>query len=193
MRVSVSARILSMPTVCVCCGNPASQTVRATSTRVEGKRVVRTKTSAWEFPHCAACAAHDAVWPGVSAGGVFWLTILTVGIYLYFYVKRRQRALGMCTVACARPRSAVRYIGWSGSVHYFDFHAPRFVREFLIANKSKIVEAEPRALGLLEAPPPVRLYAPGSWGPKSIHQLIAPHAWRLPFERAWRNPNSQGG
>ena len=46
---------------------------------------------------------------------------------------------------------------------------------------------------LLEAPPPVRLYAPGSWGPKSIHQLIAPHAWRLPFERAWRDPNSTGG
>ncbi len=46
---------------------------------------------------------------------------------------------------------------------------------------------------LLEAPPPVRLYAPGSWGPKSIHQLIAPHAWRLPFERAWRDPNKQGG
>eukprot|EP01037_Dinobryon_pediforme_P038318 gene38318-46262_t len=33
---------------------------------------------------------------------------------------------------------------------------------------------------LLENPPPVRLYAPGSWGPKSIHQLVAPHAWRLP-------------
>ncbi|WP_421999403.1 glucose-6-phosphate dehydrogenase [Reyranella sp.] len=46
---------------------------------------------------------------------------------------------------------------------------------------------------LLEAPPPVRLYQPGSWGPKSIHQLIAPHAWRLPFERAWRDPNSTGG
>ena len=46
---------------------------------------------------------------------------------------------------------------------------------------------------LLEAPPPVRLYAPGSWGPKSIHQLIAPHAWRLPFERAWRDPDQSGG
>jgi glucose-6-phosphate 1-dehydrogenase len=46
---------------------------------------------------------------------------------------------------------------------------------------------------LLEAPPPVRLYEPGSWGPKSIHQLIAPHAWRLPFERAWRSPNQAGG
>ncbi|MBS0444999.1 MAG: glucose-6-phosphate dehydrogenase [Proteobacteria bacterium] len=45
---------------------------------------------------------------------------------------------------------------------------------------------------LLEAPPPVRLYPPGSWGPKSIHQLIAPHAWRLPFERAWRDPNNAG-
>ncbi len=46
---------------------------------------------------------------------------------------------------------------------------------------------------LLEAPPPVRLYPPGSWGPKSVHQLIAPHAWRLPFERAWRDPNKAGG
>ncbi len=46
---------------------------------------------------------------------------------------------------------------------------------------------------LIENPPPVRLYAPGSWGPKSIHQLIAPHAWRLPFERAWRDPSLMDG
>jgi glucose-6-phosphate 1-dehydrogenase len=46
--------------------------------------------------------------------------------------------------------------------------------------------------GLIEAPPPVRLYAPGSWGPNAIHQLIAPRAWRLPFERVWRDPNRVG-
>jgi glucose-6-phosphate 1-dehydrogenase len=40
---------------------------------------------------------------------------------------------------------------------------------------------------LLDNPPPVRFYEPGSWGPKAIHQLVAPHAWRLPFERAWRD------
>ena len=40
---------------------------------------------------------------------------------------------------------------------------------------------------LLEDPPPVRPYSPGSWGPNSIHQLIAPNAWRLPFERSWRD------
>ncbi|MDF3020826.1 MAG: zwf [Steroidobacteraceae bacterium] len=45
---------------------------------------------------------------------------------------------------------------------------------------------------LLDAPPPVKLYAPGSWGPNAIHQLVAPRAWRLPFERAWRDPNKQG-
>ena len=49
------------------------------------------------------------------------------------------------------------------------------------------------SMPLLEAPPPVRLYPPGDWGPKSIHQLVAPHAWRLPFERVWRNPNPAGG
>jgi glucose-6-phosphate 1-dehydrogenase len=43
-----------------------------------------------------------------------------------------------------------------------------------------------RSMPLLENPPPVKPYAPGSWGPNAIHQLIAPNAWRLPFERAWR-------
>jgi len=45
---------------------------------------------------------------------------------------------------------------------------------------------------LLESPPAVRPYSPGSWGPNAIHQLIAPHAWRLPFERVWRDPNRLG-
>lgn len=39
---------------------------------------------------------------------------------------------------------------------------------------------------LLADPPPVRTYAPGSWGPNAIHSLVAPDAWRLPFEREWR-------
>jgi glucose-6-phosphate 1-dehydrogenase len=39
---------------------------------------------------------------------------------------------------------------------------------------------------LLEDPPPVQPYAPGTWGPASIADLIAPRNWRLPFERRWR-------
>jgi glucose-6-phosphate 1-dehydrogenase len=50
-----------------------------------------------------------------------------------------------------------------------------------------------KSMPLLEQAPPVRLYTPGSWGPNVIHSLIAPNAWRLPFERAWRDPNATGG
>jgi glucose-6-phosphate 1-dehydrogenase len=49
-----------------------------------------------------------------------------------------------------------------------------------------------KSMPLLESPPPVRQYTPGSWGPNVIHSLVAPHAWRLPFERAWRDPNRAG-
>ena len=47
-----------------------------------------------------------------------------------------------------------------------------------------------RSTPILEDPPPVKSYPPGTWGPNSIHQLIAPNAWRLPFERAWREKKS---
>jgi glucose-6-phosphate 1-dehydrogenase len=40
---------------------------------------------------------------------------------------------------------------------------------------------------LLENPPPVKPYPPGSWGPAEIGALIAPHSWRLPFARRWRD------
>jgi glucose-6-phosphate 1-dehydrogenase len=39
---------------------------------------------------------------------------------------------------------------------------------------------------LLREPPPVKPYPQGSWGPTEIGALIAPHSWRLPFARRWR-------
>ena len=43
-----------------------------------------------------------------------------------------------------------------------------------------------RSQALLDNPPEAKPYPAGTWGPNAIHQLIAPHAWRLPFERVWR-------
>jgi glucose-6-phosphate 1-dehydrogenase len=43
-----------------------------------------------------------------------------------------------------------------------------------------------RSAPILDDPPPVKNYPAGTWGPNAIHQLIAPNAWRLPFERVWR-------
>jgi glucose-6-phosphate 1-dehydrogenase len=34
--------------------------------------------------------------------------------------------------------------------------------------------------GVLAAPPPVREYEPGSWGPAGTDEFIAPGRWRLP-------------
>jgi glucose-6-phosphate 1-dehydrogenase len=49
-----------------------------------------------------------------------------------------------------------------------------------------------RSENLLADPPAAKLYPQGTWGPNAIHQLIAPNAWRLPFERAWREAKDNG-
>lgn len=36
------------------------------------------------------------------------------------------------------------------------------------------------SMPLLKNPPPVQSYAPGSWGPQAVHDLIAPRRWYLP-------------
>lgn len=42
------------------------------------------------------------------------------------------------------------------------------------------------AAPMLEDPPDPLIYERGSWGPKEVHDLIAPRRWRLPFQRRWR-------
>jgi uncharacterized tellurite resistance protein B-like protein len=154
VRIDVSAKQLSMPAVCACCGGPSDTIVQNTATRVEGKRVIRTKTSSWNIPYCSTCAAHDRVWPGASAFEVFVLTILTCGIYLYFYIQRRKQALAMCMAGCARPRQAFAYLGWHGTVHQFEVASPVFAQAFLAANAKKVVGADQAARQLLVAAPP---------------------------------------
>jgi glucose-6-phosphate 1-dehydrogenase len=44
---------------------------------------------------------------------------------------------------------------------------------------------------LLENPPPLEFYEPGTYGPPSVQQLIEPRRWRLPFERKWREAAGQ--
>jgi glucose-6-phosphate 1-dehydrogenase len=48
------------------------------------------------------------------------------------------------------------------------------------------------SMPLLERPPRVLSYAPGTWGPGAIRDPIAPHRWRLPFERRWRELQPAG-
>jgi glucose-6-phosphate 1-dehydrogenase len=46
------------------------------------------------------------------------------------------------------------------------------------------------AAPLLDNPPKLQFYEPGTYGPDSVKDLIAPRRWRLPFERKWRESHS---
>jgi glucose-6-phosphate 1-dehydrogenase len=64
----------------------------------------------------------------------------------------------------------------------------RLLLEAMVGNQSLFTSADQVerlwevSAPLLEHPPPVESYAPGSWGPPSIDSVVAPHRWHLPEE-----------
>jgi glucose-6-phosphate 1-dehydrogenase len=75
----------------------------------------------------------------------------------------------------------------------------RLIRDAMIGDRTLFTTAEgierlwEASEPLLQDPPPVKPYPQGSWGPSEIGALIAPHGWRLPFARRWREAPSHGG
>jgi len=62
----------------------------------------------------------------------------------------------------------------------------RLIRDALLGDGTLFTRADgverlwEVATPLPERPPAVERYAPGSWGPDSVNQLIAPRRWHLP-------------
>lgn len=159
-QLQVSAKILSWPRQCACCGGEASGELQATASRTTGKRVQRTTTSWWHVPYCTSCLNHKAAYDeaskwsgrGVGAGlgawllfgwltgsGWFGLAICVVlgvlGIWYEGKAKGEARRL-MCET-CAAPSSAVRYIEWHGTFHTFVFENRAYLESFIAANARK--------------------------------------------------------
>jgi glucose-6-phosphate 1-dehydrogenase len=112
---------------------------------------------------------------------------------LSFYGKRPGPGMKLDKVSM---QFAMQDTGWAGSaLEAYE----RLIRDAMRGDHTLFTSAEgierlwELSTPLLDNPPPVRPYREGSWGPNAIHQLVAPHAWRLPFERAWRHPNVYGG
>ncbi|MFN8192826.1 MAG: glucose-6-phosphate dehydrogenase [Nocardioidaceae bacterium] len=105
---------------------------------------------------------------------------------LSFYGKRPGPGFRMDKLSM---QFAIEETGWAGSV--LEAYE-RLILDAVKGNHTLFTTAEgverlwEVSQPLIDSPPPVRRYAVGSWGPNQIHQLIAPHAWRLPFERVWR-------
>jgi hypothetical protein len=74
-QISVSARLLSWPKCCACCGWASNTTHQAAFTRTTGKRVIRHDTRSWNVPYCRSCLSHVA-----AAGRARVLLSLAVGV-----------------------------------------------------------------------------------------------------------------
>ena len=109
---------------------------------------------------------------------------------LSFYGKRPGPGMKLDKLSM---QFAMRDTGWAGSVleayERLIYDAARGDRT-LFTDAEGIERLWEVSQPLLENPPVVRRYPQGSWGPNQIHQLIAPFAWRLPFERGWRDPDA---
>ena len=120
----------------------------------------------------------------------------------YSFLRKRIPLLGALLILFVLYAAAVAYIySIQRNLLYFPSHnyiTPReagadpTLYELPVTTADGIERLWEVSTNLLEAPLPVRFYEPGSWGPNAIHQLIAPSAWRLPFERGWRDPNNVG-
>ena len=111
---------------------------------------------------------------------------------LSFYGKRPGPGMKLDKLSM---QFAMRETSWSGSV--LEAYE-RLIHDAMRGDHTLFTSAEgierlwEVSTPLLENPPPVRPYPAGSWGPNTIHQLVSPGAWRLPFERTWRDPNPLG-
>ena len=158
-EVKVSARILSFPSICCCCGayNPQGEFL-ATATRVTGKRVIRTQSRSWGFPLCTKCEKwmhHNSslkksskwFWKLLAitciSGFLSWIFIASIGVImatltLISWIIAAKKANSIKPNAiCTDP--PVIYESWNGSVHTFILSNSNFADCFSKSNEKKLV------------------------------------------------------
>lgn len=164
MRVDVSGNSFQFPAECACCGRPSNVSLGLALTKTSGKKVVHSRTTAWDIPYCAPCAAHIAAMDrartmatvlvatlgllalfslcgGYAGLGVF---LLIVGLVAAAVIHNRLSAAAraMCSPECACADRSVRYLYWHGTHHAFDMASPRFALAFMRANVKKLINLD---------------------------------------------------
>jgi hypothetical protein len=171
MEVQVSARKVTFPMQCLCCSRSPDTQVAFVASRTTGKRVVRTETRSCEIPVCKRCLTHNSARVGsvraaramtvvgigampFGYGQIVWLVVGVALVAGQFWARWR----GMKTVRSFQSDSctcdsfeSTRYLGWRGSVHYFEFGSQRYALAFMRANRSKLVNLRVESVRLLES------------------------------------------
>ena len=168
LSVQISAKVLTWPQFCACCGKePADRRLQASAMREVGVNVVRRTQQWWDVPYCDACIEHvelherpnkwldfGLVIASVVAGlaltkrSEFGLAPAIVGFVLVsaFFAavgimigaSNRSRARGMMNDCCCVPGRAVYYFGWYGAMHSFAFERRDYIDSFLRLNGKKV-------------------------------------------------------
>lgn len=159
-QFQISAKILSWPRKCACCGDIPDSHLRAGASKTTGKRVVNTKTSWWEVPYCAVCLAHKGAYDsasgwvsgGTAVGFAVWCLIgfgmgngrigFLVGSAViatgYWRCSQAREASRLkMKPSCCAPSAAVKYLDWHGTFHTFVFESESYLDEFLAVNGRK--------------------------------------------------------
>src|SRR5262245_6868711 len=168
MRVEVSGYQFVFPQQCACCEASPDTVLTVSASKSSGKRVVRTKTNTWDFPYCSPCVRHfEAASAAKTMTWVVSVLSLVVGLYLsswlgfivgalgiggalFMYQKLMAQAKGMRTSSCVCVGKAVAFLGWDGTRQIFYVVSPIYAREFMIANKKKLINLSAEARRLIE-------------------------------------------
>lgn len=163
MTIEVSAKILSPPPMCACCGCPTQsyQSVAAEKERSQQQ---------WLFPCCDQCLHHGEMWKptltiaeqssaaGLTAALLGWLIFglsgVAFGVVMFVAIaalgyRRQQRARALRTQTCSNCELPVVYLGYYGSIHSFQFSSQFYAVAFARANQKKLVNVEPALQRLL--------------------------------------------
>ena len=149
MKVDVSAKFISIPRCCACCGDTPSVELAAQASKKRGNTQY---TNSWSFPYCAHCADHIAshnstvhiLVVGLIAAFLLmffvgWWSLLVVGLSIAGWVIQSNQAKSSCGPNCASPGAAVTYLGWHGTLHSFFFASRDYAGKFMAANSGKLV------------------------------------------------------
>lgn len=149
MKVDVSAKLISIPRCCACCGDPPTVELAAQASKKRGNTQY---TNSWSFPYCSRCAGHVAgqntaatilvvglIAAFVSMFFVGWWSLLVVGLSIAGWVMQSNQAKAGCGPNCASSGAAVTYLGWHGTLHSFFFASRDYAAKFMSANSAKLV------------------------------------------------------
>lgn len=149
MKVDVSAKFISIPRCCACCGDTPSVELSA---RASKKRGNTQYTKSWSFPYCSRCAGHVAgqnaattvLLVGLIAAVVVmffvgWWSLVVIGLSIAGWGIQSNQAKSGCGPNCSSSGAAVTYLGWHGTLHSFFFTSRNYAAKFMAANSGKLV------------------------------------------------------